>query len=266
MSPPALITVRGLTKRFGGLTAVADVGFELYPGEILALIGPNGAGKTTVFNLISGVFAPDAGAIEFAGERLDRLPVHRIAARGVLRTFQHNMPFTGLSLTDNILVGRHARFTGSLSDILLGRANVRAEETAARQRAAELIAFVGLADRSDAGVVTLSFGEGRLLEIARALAGEPKAILLDEPAAGLTPAEMTGLVGVIRAIAARGIAVLLIEHDMHFLLPLAHRVVVLNFGRTIAQGTPSEITRDTAVVQAYLGETASGFAQALSNA
>jgi branched-chain amino acid transport system ATP-binding protein len=265
MSAP-LISVRGLTKRFGGLLAVEAVDFELFAGEILALIGPNGAGKTTLFNLIGGVLAPSAGTVTLAGERLDGLPVHRIAARGLMRTFQHNMPFTGMPLTDNVLVGRHTRFTGSLFDILLSRTAVRDEEATSRRRAAELIAFVGLGDRVDADVSTLSFGEGRLLEVARALAGDPKVILLDEPAAGLTRAEIARLVGVIREIATRGIAVLLIEHDMHFLLPLAHRVVVLNFGRKIAQGTPLEITRNTDVVHAYLGEAAGGFAQALSNA
>jgi branched-chain amino acid transport system ATP-binding protein len=266
MSAQPLIAVRGLTKTFGGLLAVEGVDFDLLPGEILALIGPNGAGKTTLFNLIGGVFAPTAGTIQFDGERLDGLPVHQIAARGLTRTFQHNMPFVGMSLTDNVLVGRHTRFGASLLDILLGRARARREDDQARHRAGELIAFVGLGERTDADVSTLSFGEGRLLEVARALAGDPRAILLDEPAAGLTPAEAARLVGVIRGIAARGIAVLLIEHDMHFLLPLAHRVVVLNFGRKIAQGTPIEITRNPDVVQAYLGEAASGFAQALSHA
>jgi len=266
MTAQPLIRAQGLTKRFGGLVAIEDVGFELYPGEILALIGPNGAGKTTVFNLLGGVFAPTAGSVAFAGERLDGMPVHHIAGRGLVRTFQHNMPFASLSLTDNILVGRHTRFTGTLFDILLGRARMRREEDDARRRAVELIGFVGLGERAGSDVSTLLFGEGRLLEVARALAGDPRAMLLDEPAAGLTPAEITRLVDLIRAIAARGIAVLLIEHDMHFLLPLAQRVVVLNFGRTIAQGTPLEITRNPAVVQAYLGEAASGFAQALSHA
>jgi len=230
------------------------------------LIGPNGAGKTTVFNLISGVLAPNTGTIALAGERLNGLPVHRRTALGLMRTFQHNMPFTGMSLIDNVLVGRHTRFTAGLIDILLSRAAVRDQEAAARRRAAELIAFVGLGERTDGDVSTLSFGEGRLLEIARALAGDPKVILLDEPAAGLTAVEIARLVGVIRDIAARGIAVLLIEHDMHFLLPLANRVVVLNFGRKIAQGTPLEITRNPDVVQAYLGEAAGGFAQGLAGA
>jgi branched-chain amino acid transport system ATP-binding protein len=260
MSTAPLISVSSVTKHFGGLTAVEDLAFELHPGEILGLIGPNGAGKTTVFNLIAGVHRPSAGTILFEGGRIDGLPVHRIAARGVMRTFQHNMPFTGMPLLDNILVGRHARLQGSLADILLGRRRVREEEAAARQKADELVGFIGLQNRIHDDVSTLSFGEGRLLELARALAGEPRAILLDEPAAGLTPAETVRLASVIRDIAAGGIAVLLIEHDMHFLLPLAQRIVVLNFGRKIAQGSASEITRDPAVIAAYLGEAAGGFA------
>jgi ABC-type branched-subunit amino acid transport system ATPase component len=253
MSAP-LITISGVTKRFGGLTAVQDLTFDLRPGEILALIGPNGAGKTTTFNLVAGVVAPSAGSIALGGERIDGLQAHAIAARGLMRTFQHNMPFAGMSLTDNILVGCHTRCSDSLFDILIGRRRIREQEAAARSRATELIKFVGLQDRIDHDVTTLSFGEGRLLELARALAGEPRAILLDEPAAGLTQPEMARLGTIIREIAARGVAVLLIEHDMHFLLPLAQRVVVMNFGRKIAEGTPDAIVRDRQVIEAYLGE------------
>jgi len=249
----ALMAVSGLTKRFGGLTAVEGLELELLPGEILALIGPNGAGKTTTFNLIAGVFSPSAGSITLGGVRIDGMPVHQIAALGLMRTFQHNMPFAGMSLTDNILVGRHTRLRASLLDILLGRRRFREEEAAARRRAAELVALVGLREEVDRDVSALPFGEGRLLELARALAGEPRIVLLDEPAAGLTQPEMARLAATIRDIAARGIAVLLIEHDMHFLLPLAHRVVVLNFGRKIAEGTPEQIACNAEVIEAYLG-------------
>ena len=254
MTSGALLSVNGLTKLFGGLTAVEDLAFNLFPGEILALIGPNGAGKTTTFNLVAGVFRPTAGSITLDGVRIDGQPVHRIAALGLMRTFQHNMPFVSMSLTDNILVGSHTRCNGSPLDILVRRRCYRDAEAAARRRAVELIEFVGLQERVDRDVSTLSFGEGRLLELARALAGEPRVILLDEPAAGLTQPEIARLSDIIRTIAARGIAVLLIEHDMHFLLPLAHRVVVMNFGRKIAEGAPDQVVRDTDVIEAYLGE------------
>ena len=260
MTARPLLVVESLTKRFGGLVAVEGLSFTLMAGEILALIGPNGAGKTTTFNMIAGADKPTSGSIALDGERIDGLPAHKIAGRGLMRTFQHNMPFAGMSLTDNILVGRHTKFTTGIVDTLLGRARMREEEEEARRVADEMLVFTGLENRRHDAVSTLSFGEGRLLEVARALAGQPRLILLDEPAAGLTQSEMVRLARVIRNIAARGIAVLLIEHDMHFLLPLAERAVVLNFGRKIADGTPREIAREPEVVAAYLGEAAATFA------
>ena len=254
VSGAPLVRVEGLTKRFGGLVAVEELTFDVGAGEILGLIGPNGAGKTTTFNLITGTLAPSAGHVALDGRRIDCLPVHRIAALGMMRTFQHNMPFAGMSLTDNVLIGAHRKLRASVLDILAGRGFVQEEERLARRRATELIDFVGLTAYLDADVTTLSFGEGRLLEIARALAGAPRVILLDEPAAGLTAAEIARLGETIRRIAADGVSVLLVEHDMHFLLPLAHRVVVLNFGRKIAEGPSRDIVRDPAVREAYLGE------------
>jgi ABC-type branched-subunit amino acid transport system ATPase component len=250
----ALLEVRGLAKRFGGLAAVSGLDLDLREGEILGLIGPNGAGKSTTFNLVAGVYPASAGSVRFAGEPILGLPPHEIAARRILRTFQHNRPFAGMSVIDNVLVGAHTRFASGLWSVLAGRVAARAEEAARRDRAAALVEFVGLADCRDAAVGTLSFGQGRLLEIARALAGEPRLMLFDEPAAGLTPAETVRLAEIIRGIAARGIAVLLIEHDMRFLLPLAHRVAVLNFGLKIADGTPDEIRAHPAVMDAYLGD------------
>jgi ABC-type branched-subunit amino acid transport system ATPase component len=253
-SDAVLIEVSSLTKRYGGLTAVCGLDFDLREGEILGLIGPNGAGKSTTFNLIAGVHGADAGEIRFAGEPILGLAPHRIAARGIMRTFQHNRPFGGMPVLENVLVGAHTRFRSGLWKLVAGAGE--REEQRQRRRAAQLVEFVGLGGLHDADVDTLSFGQGRLLEIARALAGEPRLMLFDEPAAGLAPAELERLAQIVRGIAARGIAVLLIEHDMRFLLPLAERVVVLNFGAKIAEGKPQEVRRHPAVMEAYLGDAA----------
>ena len=250
----ALLEVRGLSKRFGGLVAVSDLDFDVLTGEILGLIGPNGAGKTTTFSMIAGSLQASDGAIHLGGEPILGLPPHDIAARGIMRTFQHNMPFPSMTVAENVLVGMHCQFEGGLWRVMLRGRAARAAEAAARARADELVDFVGLQEYRHADVASLSFGQGRLLETARALAGEPRLMLFDEPAAGLTLAESARLADIIRGIAARGISVLLIEHDMHFLLRLVERVVVLNFGCKIADGPPGEIQDNAAVREAYLGD------------
>ena len=253
MSNSPLLICKGLGKRFGGLVAVADIDLDVHAGEILGVIGPNGAGKSTTFSMIAGALAPSTGSLHFKGDVLSGLPTHSMAGRGIMRTFQHNKPFASMTVRENVMMGMHTRLSGSLWRTLAGtRSAARAEREAAR-RADELVDFVGLGECGSADVGTLSFGQGRLLEIARGLASEPSLMLFDEPAAGLTPAECDRLSDIVREIARRGIAVLLIEHDMRFLMALADRVVVLNFGRKIAQGTPAQVQADAAVAAAYLG-------------
>jgi branched-chain amino acid transport system ATP-binding protein len=251
-----LLEVRHLTKRFGGLTAVDALDFDLAAGRITALIGPNGAGKTTTFNLIAGAIPPTVGSISLDGAQIAGLPPHMIARLGVFRTFQHNMPFASLSVMENVMMGAHVRAKADLVSLLSRPRQRRQAEAAVRRRAEAMLDFVGLNDVVGKNVMTLSFGQGRLLEVARALAGEPKVILLDEPAAGLTAAECGHLSRVLRAVAASGVALLLIEHDMQFLLPIADWVVVLNFGKKLAEGTSAAIRESGPVIDAYLGSTA----------
>jgi branched-chain amino acid transport system ATP-binding protein len=235
----SLLEARGLSKRFGGVQAVAGLDLEVADGEVVGLIGPNGAGKTTAFNLVSGFLAPDAGEIRFRGRALRGLKPHAICALGLARTFQIVRPFPRLSVLDNVLVGA------------LGR---HADVDDARARARAVVDRLGLGARADAPAAALTLAERKRVELARALATEPVLLLLDEVMAGLNPAEIATLVELIRDIHASGVAILLIEHNMRAVMALSHRIVVLNFGERVAEGPPAAIANHPKVVEAYLGE------------
>jgi branched-chain amino acid transport system ATP-binding protein len=249
----ALLFLTGLTKYFGGLCAVKDLEFEVRPHRVFGIIGPNGAGKTTVFNLISGVYPATGGQIVFQGEDITHLKSHQMAAKGVARTFQGLYLFGDMTVLENVLVGHHSQLrSGILRSVLRTPAVVR-EERHAIKRTREWLEVVGLSGKEDAIAGGLSYGEQIGVGIARALASNPQLLLLDEPAGGLTFAESERLMKLVETILERGITVLLIEHRMHFLMNLAHEVLVMDHGEKICQGTPEEVKRDTRVIEAYLG-------------
>ena len=249
-----LLEVTNLRKEFGGLMAVFDASFDVEPEEILAIIGPNGAGKTTIFNLISGVLPPTGGTIHFEGHLLNGLKPHVIASLGLARTFQTVRLFGNMSVLENVMVGRHVKTGCGLLSAAFRLPHARHEEKKIRERAMEYLARVGLEAKANENALSLPFGQQRLLEIARALATEPKLLMLDEPGSGLNRAEKDELDQLIRSIRDEGVTVLLVEHDMQFVMGIADRDIVLDYGQKIAEGTPEEVQADERVIAAYLGE------------